>query len=59
MIKDIESNRHENYKNDLDEKYLRLLVKKISVLEYELNSKLLNYQNNFEMEEELTTHRRR
>ena len=47
------------YMKYLDEKYLKLLIKKISVLEYELNSKLLNYQNNFEYEEELTTHRRR
>ena len=47
------------YMKYLDEKYLRLLVKKISLLEYELNSKLLIYQNNYENEEELTSRRRR
>ena len=46
------------YKKYLDEKYLRLLIKKISLLEYELNSKLINYKD-YEYEEELTTHRRR
>ena len=39
----------------LDEKYLKLLIKKISILEYELNTKLMKYQNNYEIEEELTT----
>ena len=47
------------YMKYLDEKYLRLLVKKISLLEYELNSKLIIYQNNYENEEELTSRRRR
>ena len=46
------------YKKYLDEKYLRLLIKKISLLEYELNSKLINYKD-YDYEEELTTHRRR
>ena len=50
------------YRKYLDEKYLRLLLKKIVILEYELNSKLMelneyNYQN--EYEEELTSRRRR
>lgn len=47
------------YRKYLDEKYLMILVKKISILEYELNSKLLNYQNYDTYEEELTSHRRR
>ena len=42
----------------LDEKYLRLLIKKIALLEYELNSKLVNIKD-YEYEEELTNHRRR
>lgn len=48
------------YKKYLDEKYLRLLSKKISILEYELNSKLI-YVNNIEdeYEEEKTSHRSR
>ena len=44
------------YMKYLDEKYLKLLSKKISLLEYEINSKLVNIH---EYEEELTTHRRR
>ena len=44
------------YMKYLDEKYLKLLSKKISLLEYEINSKLVNI---YEYEEELTSHRRR
>ena len=44
------------YMKYLDEKYLKLLSKKISLLEYEINSKLVNIH---EYEEELTSHRRR
>lgn len=44
------------YMKYLDEKYLKLLSKKISLLEYEINSKLVNI---YQYEEELTTHRRR
>ena len=40
----------------LDEKYLKLLSKKIGLLEYEINSKLVNIRD---YEEELTSHRRR
>lgn len=47
------------YRKYLDEKYLSILVKKINILEYELNSKLVNYQNYDVYEEELTSHRRR
>lgn len=43
----------------LDEKYLKLLLKKISILEYELNAKIINYQEDYTYEEELTSHRRR
>jgi len=46
------------YRKYLDEKYLKLLVKKIAVLEYELNSKLVNC-NEIEYEEELNNRRRR
>ena len=46
------------YNKYLDEKYLKLLVRKIALLEYELNSKLINYKD-YEYEEELTSHRRR
>ena len=46
------------YMKYLDEKYLRLLIKKIALLEYELNSKLVNIKD-YEYEEELTNHRRR
>ena len=44
------------YMKYLDDKYLKLLAKKISLLEYEINSKLVNIH---EYEEELTSHRRR
>jgi len=48
------------YKKYLDEKYLRILLKKIALLEYELNSKFINLeQYNYEYEEEKTSHRRR
>ena len=50
------------YRKYLDEKYLRILLKKIFLLEYELNSKLMNkeqYINSMEYEEEKTSHRRR
>lgn len=40
----------------LDDKYLKLLAKKISLLEYEINSKLVSIR---EYEEELISHRRR
>ena len=46
------------YRKYLDEKYLKILLKKIAILEYELNSKLINI-NNIEYEEEKTSHRRR
>ena len=46
------------YRKYLDEKYLKLLMKKITILEYELNSKLINYQEYF-YEEENVNHRRR
>ena len=32
------------YKKYLDEKYLNILLKKIALLEYELNSRLINYK---------------
>ncbi|MBR6690064.1 MAG: hypothetical protein IKL65_01875 [Bacilli bacterium] len=48
------------YKKYLDEKYLKILLKKIALLEYELNSKFINLeQYNYEYEEEKTSHRRR
>ena len=46
------------YRKYLDEKYLKILLKKIALLEYELNSKLMSI-NKFEYEEEKTSHRRR
>jgi hypothetical protein len=49
------------YRKYLDEKYLKILLKKIALLEYELNSKFINleqYQNEYEYEEK-TSHRRR
>ena len=46
------------YKKYLDEKYLKILLKKIAILEYELNSRLINF-NEHEYEEEKTSHRRR
>lgn len=57
--KSIIANKYMKY---LDEKYLKLLIKKISILEYELNNKLINiynFSNEVEYEEELTSHRRR
>ena len=50
------------YKKYLDEKYLKILLKKIALLEYELNSKFISLeQYNYidEYEEEKTSHRRR
>ena len=48
------------YKKYLDQKYLNILLKKIALLEYELNSKFINLeQYNYEYEEEKTSHRRR
>ena len=47
------------YRKYLDEKYLKLLIKKISLLEYELNSKLVNYQEEYTYEEEFTSRRSR
>ena len=47
------------YMKYLDEKYLKLLIKKIALLEYELNSKLINYQEEYTYEEEITTRRSR
>ena len=47
------------YRKYLDEKYLKLLIKKIALLEYELNSKLMTYQDEFTYEEEITTRRSR
>lgn len=47
------------YGKYLDEKYLKLLIKKIALLEYELNSKLLIYQEEYTYEEEMTTRRSR
>ncbi len=47
------------YKKYLDEKYLNILLKKIALLEYELNSRLINYKKLYDYEEEMTTHRRR
>lgn len=49
--------RHK-YQKYLDEKYLKILLKKISILEYELNSRFTNI-NNYEYEEEKISHRRR
>jgi hypothetical protein len=43
------------YRKYLDEKYLKLLIKKIAVLEYELNSKLLVYQDEYTYEEEIVS----
>ena len=50
------------YKKYLDEKYLKILLKKIALLEYELNSKFVNLEQYYykeEYEEEKTSHRRR
>ena len=54
----------ENRANEyLDEKYLRLLLKKIAILEYELNSKYISLSKNKledkNLEENLEVHRRR
>ena len=46
------------YRKYLDEKYLNILLKKITLLEYELNSKLISI-NNYAYEEEKISHRRR
>lgn len=46
------------YRAYLDEKYLKVLLKKIALLEYELNSRLINIKD-YEYEEEKTSHRRR
>ena len=42
------------YKKYLDERYVELLMKKIELLEYELNSKVLNMQNDLDEEKEVT-----
>ncbi|MDO4962572.1 MAG: hypothetical protein Q4E75_00505 [bacterium] len=48
------------YKKYLDQKYLKYLSKKIAILEYELNSKLINFDVLEEQfEEEKTSNRRR
>ena len=52
------------YKKYLDKKYFEILMKKIAILEYELNLKLMNtvnysYENDYEYEEEMTSRRRR
>lgn len=46
------------YRKYLDEKYLKILLKKITLLEYELKSKLINTPE-FVYEEEKTSHRSR
>lgn len=49
------------YRKYLDEKYLKILLKKIALLEYELNSKFINmeqYRNKY-YDEEKTSHRTR
>ena len=45
------------YQKYLDEKYLKILIKKIALLEYELNTKLMMLENNYY--EEKTSHRSR
>lgn len=48
------------YRKYLDEKYLKILLKKIAILEYELKSKLITLEQfEYECEEEKTSHRRR
>ena len=49
------------YKKYLDDKYLEILLKKIAILEYELNSKLIDIkQIDYDYTpEEVTTHKRR
>lgn len=46
------------YQKYLDEKYLKILLKKVTLLEYEINSRLVNV-NNYEYEEEKISNRRR
>lgn len=46
------------YRKYLDEKYLKILLKKISLLEYELNSRLIN-ADEYAYEEEITSHKSR
>lgn len=53
--KSIIKNKYQKY---LDEKYLKILLKKIALLEYELNSKFVSIDN-YEYEEEKISHRRR
>lgn len=40
------------YKKYLDEKYLSILLKKIAILDYELNSKLISLENEYYEEKE-------
>ena len=48
------------YKKYLDQQYLKILLRKITLLEYELNAKLINsYNYNYEYEEEKISNRRR
>lgn len=55
------------YRKYLDEKYLKILLKKIAILEYELNKKLVNvneidinkYKLDYQDEDEYTSVRRR
>ena len=47
------------YKKYLDEKYLKILLKKIELLEYELKSKYIMLENEYESEYEEVAHRRR
>ena len=57
--KSIIKNKYQKY---LDEKYLKILLKKITLLEYELSSKIINLENyeyEYEYEEEKRTHRSR
>ncbi len=42
------------YKKYLDEKYLKILLRKISLLEYEIKSKIINIENEMELEEKRT-----
>ena len=44
------------YRKYLDDKYFQILMKKIAILEYELNTRLVNIR---EYEEEKTSHRSR
>ena len=47
------------YRKYLDQKYLKILLKKIALLEYELNSKIMIVEQYNKELEEKTTHRRR